>query len=296
MPTPTTQAELLLDMQAALGEGAIWNPLTARLNLVDISGKKVHEYDPGTRALRSWSTLEKVSTVVPRRSGGLVVALAGSIAALNTANGEVTFLAKPAEHDPAQCRFNDGKCDPQGRLWAGTMSVTEKKGQGALYCFAPGASPRRVLTDIGISNGLVWSLDGTQFYYIDSLTAKIDAFDFDPASGNLTHRRTAFAVPDGQGLPDGSTLDAEGMLWICHWDGWRVSRWDPVRGVCLAVIKVDAPQVTSCAFGGPDLKTLYITSAREGMTAEQLAKAPASGGLFVCHPGVAGIPAGVYAG
>ena len=137
MALSTTKADLLLDLKAELGEGAIWNPLTSRLNFVDIAGRKVYEYDPATGGQRSFATPEKVGTVVPRRQGGLVVALAGGLAALDPESGRLEPLDTPAEHDASQCRFNDGKCDPQGRLWAGTMSLTNKREQGARSTVSP---------------------------------------------------------------------------------------------------------------------------------------------------------------
>jgi len=289
-------AELVLDLKASLGEGAIWNPMTRSLCFVDIVGRRVFDFDPARGTHRSFETPEMVGTVVPRRGGGLMLAMIRGLARVDAGDNEVRFVASPDGHDPSLCRFNDGKCDPQGRLWAGTMSLSSIRRAGALYCFAEGARPRRALTEVSVSNGLAWSLDGRSFYYIDSPTRRVDAFSFEPESGELGGRRTAIEFPPGIDMPDGSTIDSEGMLWIAHWDGGCVSRWDPGTGRELGRVAVPAPKVTSCAFGGEGLDTLFITSARIDMTPEQLTRAPLSGGLFACTPGVTGIPAFCYAG
>jgi sugar lactone lactonase YvrE len=289
-------ADLVLDLKNDLGEGAIWNPMTQNLCFIDITGRRVYDYDPANGLLHSFATPEMVGTVVPRRRGGLVLSIERGMAAADPRNGEIRLLAAPAEHDPLRCRFNDGKCDPQGRFWAGTMSLTSEPNAGALYCFDSRHTSRRVLTEVSVSNGLAWSLDGKTFYYIDSPTRRVDAFSFDPDSGELSGRRCVIALPPGEDMPDGCTIDSEGKLWIAHWDGGRVSRWDPDTGREIGSVAVPAPRVTSCAFGGDRLETLYITSARVGMTAEGLARAPLSGGLFSCSPGVAGMPAFCYAG
>lgn len=289
-------AELVLDLRADLAEGPVWNASTRRLNFVDITPGRIHDFDPATGRRHAIEVGAMVGCVVPRAGGGLVAALADGAWAIDLESGQKSFLTAPAGHDAARCRFNDGKCDPQGRLWAGTMGLHHERGAGALYCFDSATTVRCVLRDVSISNGLAWSLDGATLYYIDSPTRRVDAFDFDPKTGTLSNRRAAITLPAGADVPDGCTLDAEGMLWIAHWGGGCVTRWNPETGRQLATIHVPAPQVTSCAFGGDDWATLYITTARRGLDAAQLAAFPRAGGIFACKPGVGGRAADLFAG
>ena len=153
-----------------------------------------------------------------------------------------------------------------------------------------------MLRDVGNSNGIVWSRDRRTFYYIDTPLLRVDAFDYDNATGAITNRRTVIAIPPDLGRPDGSTLDAEGMLWIAMWEGWGLTRWNPQTGVLLQSVRLPVARVTSCAFGGPGLDTLYVTSSGQGLTAEQLGAQPLAGGLFRMRPGVSGLRAQAYAG
>ena len=288
--------ELALDARAALGEGAIWNESLQRLHWVDIAGHRVFTFDPATGENHAADVGAMVGTVVPRARGGLMLALHQGFAALDPATGRVRPLPPPPEHDPAKARFNDGKCDPAGRFWAGTMSFVKGRALGALYRLDPDGAQRVMLRDVRTSNGIVWSLDRRTMYYIDTPLMRVDAFDYDEATGAIAARRPALAIPPGIGRPDGSTLDAEGMLWIAMWAGGRVTRWNPRTGELLRTIRVPAGNVTSCAFGGPRLDTLFITTARDGLTEAQLAAQPLAGGLFRIRPGVPGLPAPAYAG
>jgi sugar lactone lactonase YvrE len=237
-----------------------------------------------------------VGCVLPRASGGFVAGLADGLWEIHGKSGAKKLLVAPPGHDPVRCRFNDGKCDPQGRLWAGTMSLQSEPGLGALYCFPSANQVRRELAGVSVSNGLAWSLDGRTLHYIDSPTRRIDAFDFDSDSARISNRRPAITLPAGTDRPDGCTLDAEGMLWVAHWGGGCVTRWNPTNAQHLATISVPAPHTTSCAFGGANYDTLYITTARRGLSAEQLAQFPESGGIFACRPGTCGSPAQAFAG
>lgn len=290
-------AELVLDVRTDLGEGPLWDGRARCLRFVDIVAGHIQRFDPATRTLRTLAAGGMVGCVAPRASGGLVAARADGLCAIDDAPaGPPRFLLAPAEHDATRCRFNDGKCDPQGRLWAGTMGLQGERGAGALYCFPSAGEARCVLRDVSISNGLAWSLDGATLYYIDSPTRRVDAFDFDAANATLHNRRPAVVLPPGPDVPDGCTLDAEGMLWVAHWDGGCVSRWDPRRGIQLATVAVPAPRVTSCCFGGPALEVLYITTARRGLDAAQLAQCPAAGGVFAVEAGTIGLPAVAWRG
>ncbi len=289
-------AELVIDAKATLGEGAIWHAQKQRLYWVDILAGHVHIYDPVTNRNRTIEVGQPVGTVVPRRSGGVIVAVRHGFASLDLESGALHVLCE-VEHDLPNNRFNDGKCDPAGRLWAGTMSMHgEEPGAGSLYCLEQDHSVRRMLTGVTVSNGIVWSLDQSTMYYIDTPTLEVTAFDYDVATGSISRPRAVVRIPKDQGLPDGMTIDAEGMLWIAHWGGSQVSRWDPASGQQIQAVHVPTPLVTSCAFGGSNLDELYITTARIGLDETALREQPHAGGLFRAYPGVRGVEAVEFAG
>jgi sugar lactone lactonase YvrE len=287
-----TAVQLLLDAQAKLGEGAIWDGRQQQLLWIDILGKSLHVFDPITGKDRAIDVGQFIGTVVPRRAGGAMVAVYDGFAALDLVTGKLEFITDP-EADLPDTRFNDGKCDPAGRFWAGTMSLKGVNEAGSLYVLDANHSVRRMVTGVSVSNGIVWSRDARTMYYIDTRLQRVDAFDYDLATGNITNRRVAIPIPADQGHPDGMTIDAEGMLWIAHWDGRRVTRWNPLTGQLLQTIQVPVARVTSCAFGGPQLDTLYITTAQPAKTDPAQ---PNAGGLFAAKPGVCGLPAFEYAG
>jgi sugar lactone lactonase YvrE len=287
--------ELVLDAKATLGEGAIWHARRQLLYWVDILEGQLHVYNPANRLDRAVDLGQYVGTVVPRTQGGLMLALHHGLAALDLDTSQLNILHDPERHVPGN-RFNDGKCDPAGRFWAGTMSTDGEAGQGSLYVLDRDHSLRRALAGVSTSNGLAWSLDGRVMYYIDTPTRIVAAFDFDVGSGSIANRREAIVIPPEHGYPDGMTIDAEGMLWIAHWGGSRVTRWDPAASRLLQTLPLPVTLVTSCAFGGPSLDELYVTSARTGLDAEALAAQPTAGGLFRARPGVAGTTAFEFAG
>lgn len=296
MNPPSANADLVIAGPFDLAEGPLWDGAAGRLHFVDITAGRIHTWTPGRDEVRGIEMGTMAGCVVPRAGGGLVAALASGIWGLDVDSGERTFLAKPVEHDAARCRFNDGKCDPQGRLWAGTMGLNAEPGIGALYCFGSASECRQVLANVSVSNGLAWAPDGRTLYYIDSPTRRVDAFDFDPETGHLARRRAAISLPPGPDVPDGCTIDAEGMLWVAHWRGGKVTRWDPRRGLHLTTVTVPAPHVSSCAFGGKNSETLYITTARRGLDPAKLAAWPNSGGIFAFRPGVPGKAADRFRG
>jgi sugar lactone lactonase YvrE len=290
-------AELVLDARAELGEGPGWDAAAGILVWVDILAGQVCLFDPaqdpttagGGQAVKVG---EHVGAAVTRARGGLVLAVRDGFSALDTAADEISMLAVV---DPRpDTRMNDGKCDPDGRFWAGTMRYDEQEGGGALYRLDPDGTVTTVLTGVTTSNGLGWSPDGHTMYYIDTPTRRMDAFEFDPATGALGARRTLTEV-EGTGFPDGMTVDHEGMLWVALWGGSAVHRYTP-QGDLDTVVNLPVTRVTSCAFGGPDGADLYITTARTGLSESALAAQPAAGGLFRCRPGVTGPPATAFAG
>ncbi|GAA4433907.1 hypothetical protein GCM10023188_24170 [Pontibacter saemangeumensis] len=288
-------AELVLDANATLGEGAIWHPTEKRLYWIDIEAAELHLYDPATDKDTLFHTGERPGTVVPVKGGGVLLATQNSIRKLDTETGELTLVAKPL-HDP-QLRFNDGKVDPSGRFWVGTMAYDVQKGAAALYRMDIDKSFHQVLDKVTISNGLVWSADKKTMYYVDSPTLTVQAFDYNDASGAISNGRVTVRIPEAVGgSPDGMAIDTEGKLWIALWGAAAVIRCEPGTGEVLQRVEVPALHVTSVAFGGENLDVLYITSAREGMSPEQLETYPKSGGLFAVKPGVRGVPAEFYAG
>ena len=284
-------ADLILDAKATLGEGAIWHSQKQVLFWVDILGKRFWRFDPATGQQEPFEIGQFVGTIVPRRTGGVLLALHRGLASYNLDAKQLTMLCDPESGKP-ELRFNDGKCDPAGRFWAGTMPTEGRGPAGSLFCLFTDLRCERKLSDVWCSNGIVWSLDRRTMYYIDTHFGTVDAFDYELETGAISNRRVAITIPPDTGHPDGSTMDAEGMIWVAHWGGARVTRWDPRTGKLLATVTVPAQQVSSCAFGGPKLDRLYITTARRGLEATD----PLAGGLFCADVGVKGLEAFEFAG
>ena len=287
--------ELVVDAHATLGEGPFWDVARHVLYWVDIFEYKLHIYAPGTNADRAIQLDQYVGAVVPRQRGGVMLALHHGFAGLDLETEKITILADPEAQRP-QIRFNDGKCDPAGRFWAGTMALDLAPGMGRLYCLDTDHVVRCMLDNLSISNGINWSLDHKVMYFIDTPTRAIAAFDYDLATGSLANRREVIQVPEEMGLPDGMTIDSEGMLWVGLWGEALVGRWDPSTGRLLQTIELPTRHVTACAFGGPNLDHLYITTARLGLDDRALAGQPHAGGLFRAIPGVRGVALPGFAG
>ncbi len=283
-------ADVALDSRAVTGEGAVWDFRSARLMWVDIPAGELHEFDPSTGTDTTTLIGQTVGAVGLRASGGHVLAVRDGFAAFD--RGRFSILA-PVEQDRADMRMNDGKVDPAGRFWAGTMALDSRSGAGSLYRLDAAHRVERMLAGLSISNGMDWT--DSQMYFIDSLAGGIDAFDFERSRGAIANRRRIVEIPPALGVADGMTLDADGMLWVAIWDGSVVRRYRP-DGRLDAQVRLPVSQPTSCAFGDADLRTLYITSARDELTAEEAAAEPHAGALFACRPGVGGRRAGEYAG
>ena len=287
--------ELVLDARAGLGEGALWDAKRQVLYWVDVLGNELHIYDPASGHDRAIHIGQNVNTVVPRRSGGVMLGVEHGFAGLDLETEQFEIVADP-ERDLPTNGFNDGKCDPAGRFWAGTIALDETPDVCGLYRLDPDLCAHKMLDGITISNGIVWALDHRTMYYIDTPTRRVDAFDYDLETGEIRHRRAAFHIPTEMGSPDGMTIDDEGMLWVALWEGGKVSRWDPAEGRLLQTVDLPASNVTSCAFGGENLDQLYITTARQTLSAEQLERQPLAGGLFRANVGVTGLSAFEFAG
>lgn len=294
------EVELIVDERAIIGEGPWWDSALGVLYWIDIKGKALHAYDPGTERDRRLSLASMPGAVVGRRSGGLVMVMEEGFAFVDPQTGVSSPFLDPEAH-LAGNRYNDGKCDSRGRFWAGTMDDAEKETKGSLYRLDPDLGCKRILGGVGISNGLAFSPDDTLMYYIDTWTRRVDAFDFEVETGVISNRRVAFEVPESMGGPDGMTIDEDGMLWVALWGGWGVGRWDPRSGRLIEKVDLPVEKVTSCVFGASGrgdaaLDRLYMTTASIGLGPDDLRRQPAAGGLFVLEPGVKGLPATPFAG
>ncbi|MQA07340.1 MAG: SMP-30/gluconolactonase/LRE family protein [Pseudonocardiaceae bacterium] len=268
------------EIVAELGEGPCWDASSGTLLWVDIDGGLVHRTDPSSAETSTLELSPPVSAVLPTADGGLLVARKNRLVLLDP---ERTVAGVPEE--PA-IRFNDGKCDPRGRLWIGTMNTDRARGTAALYRLDAGELVT-VLEGVTISNGLGWSPDGRTMYYADTPTLRVDAFDYDPETGELSGRRP-FVDLDGQGgRPDGLTVDTDGGVWIALVGGGALHRYLP-DGKLDAVVSLPVTHPTSCAFGGPELAELYVTTSRALVPEDERAAQPLAGRLFRLATGATG--------
>lgn len=271
------------------GEGPLWDHRRGRLLWVDFPAGDIHTFDPQPAADTAVNVGQPVGAVGLSAAGGLVAALRDGFGFLPEESGRITELIEVAKPHPAG-RLNDGRCDCGGRFWAGTVTPAHEPGRSALFCLRRSGSGYNVsvaLRGVTTSNGLDWSPDNRRMYYIDSMTRRIDLFDFDEEHGTVSNRRPFVEVPRGDGLPDGMTVDAEGYVWVALIRGGTVRRYTP-RGEIDMEISLPVTLVTSCTFGGPHLDELYITTARHRLKPEESAAQPHAGGLFVCRPGPVG--------
>lgn len=254
---------------------------------VDIEGYKLLQFNPSTDETKNWVFSEMIGAAVPKKNGGLLLAMEKGLATFNLESEQLTKLGV-LENDNSSIRFNDGKVGPDGNFWIGTMEKNCAPEMGDFFRVTSDLKSSLQIPNTSVSNGLAWSSDKRTFYYIDSPTFEIRAFDF--ANGTISNLEKVIEIPQEYGSPDGMSIDEEDMLWVAHWGGNCVRRWNPKTAEVLTKIEVDAPHVTSCCFGGKDLKTLYITTARSGLSDDMLEEYPLSGGLFVYESNVKGTP------
>lgn len=289
MPSAIITAELLSDARAVIGEGPVWDARERRLIWVDIAGGIIHKLDPRTGVTNDIDAGQPVGAVALCEEGGLIAAVKSGFGIVEPGSTTLREVL-PIEESRTQNRMNDGKCDCHGRFWAGTLAIDHTPEMGTLYRLerVNGAfvAPA-VLHDVTISNGLDWSPDNRLMYYIDSPTQRIDVFDFDAETGSLRNRREFVEISGADGLPDGMTVDADGCLWVALFRGGKVRRYTAAGRIDMEV-KVPVTLVTSCAFGGPDLDELYVTTARHRLTPAEAAEQKTAGGVFVCRPGPTG--------
>jgi sugar lactone lactonase YvrE len=287
-----SNVQCVADVHAVLGEGPLWVAGEQALYWLDIKGRKIFRLDEKGELSR-WPTPFQVGSIASRSEGGFIAGTDQGIAEINLSTGRLQVLFNPEEELPHN-RFNDGKVDRQGRFWAGTMDDRERGSAGTLYRIDPSLHWTVVDSHYGITNGPAFSPDGRLMYHSDTLRRVTYAFDLD-TEGNASNRRVFLQFGEADGHPDGMTVDSDGCLWIAFWGGWCVRRFSPA-GELRQTIKVPVEQPSSCAFGGPDLDRLYITSATKSLDERALAMQPKAGGLFMVIPGVRGLEEAPFAG
>nr|AFK11276.1 regucalcin [Callorhinchus milii] len=284
-----------------IGECPFWEVKESSLVYVDVTGQKVCKWNTVTNKVKTVCVDAPIGSVVPRRSGGYALALGTRFAFLDWDKECVTDIAH-VDKDKGNNRFNDGKVDPAGRFFAGTMGMEIRPAelelkQGSLYTLQADHSVVKHFDQVDISNGLDWSPDHKVFYYIDSLSFTVDAFDYDLQSGKLSNRRAVYKLEAEEAIPDGQCIDEEGKLWVACYNGGRVLRIDPETGKRIQTVKLPVDKTTSCCFGGRDYFELYVTSASDAMDEEWLKRQPQAGGIFkITGLGVKGFAPHSFAG
>lgn len=274
-----------------LGESPLWHPVEECLYWVDIVAATLYRLKKDG-SMKKFTMPSEIGSIAWSGNEGLIAALSDRFVFINTKTGDIQTIALPLQGIKG-VMFNDGKCDRQGRFWAGTKDIEEKRPLGSLYCLEKEGKVAEMLNGFTVSNGIAWNLDNSLMYICDSPARHIYQYEFDPINGCLGQVKVFVQVPEGEGFPDGLTVDSEGYLWSCHWDGWRITRYSPT-GEVDSVIPMPIPRPTSCCFGGPELKTLYVTSASIGLSAAKLADAPQSGQIFAIELDVKGLPESAY--
>ncbi|MEH6435027.1 SMP-30/gluconolactonase/LRE family protein [Massilia sp. DD77] len=288
----TEKFDVLHDTPMLVGESAIWHEVESALYWVDINGLSVHRVHPASGKYSSWKMGSEPSALAIDGDNNLVVATRRGLLHLNTTDGSETPIAD-APYDVSKVRFNDGRVDPAGRFWIGTMYEPRDQPAAEMYVLDHGQLRRAWSGGMTNSNGLAWSLDGRTMFHADTTTHRIDCYDYDLATGTQSKQRTLLTFPTDKsapgygGRPDGATVDSEGAYWVAMFEGGRVLRISP-SGEILREIIVPARCPTSIAFGGVDLRTMYITTASHGRSAQELAEYPLSGKVLCTRVDVAG--------
>jgi sugar lactone lactonase YvrE len=275
-----------------LGESPIWDHRENALFWVDINGCQLHRLTVENGSHHSWDMPDKLTSIGLKQGGGLVATLKSALVAIELPSGKITWLNELLK-DTENLRFNEGKCDRQGRYWAATMDIHGKAPTGVLYQFDHKARETKRDANFAISNGIGWSPDNKIMYFTDTVARKIFQYDFDPQSGSVANRRLFTTTPVDAGLPDGLAVDSHGYLWSAHSYGWRITRYAP-DGEIARVIPMPISRPTSCCFGGKNLNILYVTSARGNLSDADLQQGPDSGGVFAINTEVTGIPEVCY--
>lgn len=279
MSIQSVRAEPVLAQNAVLGECPVWDDRQNLFYWVDILSGNLFRYDPQQNKNNVFDIGEHIGSFALREKGGAILALKSGFAFYDFQSNRIERMINPESH-LSNHRFNDGKCDPYGRFWSGSLSYDVAKGAGSLYALSTIGTVETKLKNLTIPNGMAWHAGRKKFYFIDSSDRKVYEFDYDLQSGSIKNRTTLFEFPPSGPLPDGMTIDSDGYLWVALYNGYKVVRINPVSAEIEFKVELPVPQVTSCTFGGKNLNELYITTAREHMTKEEIAKVPLSGALF----------------
>lgn len=300
---PDSRVRVAVATPSRVGESPLWHPREQCLYWVDIPGRLLNRFDPATGAQRQWPLDAEPGCCAPMDDAGMLLAMRDGLWRFDTRSATRAPLTTPPPYDPAHERFNDGKCDPQGRLWVGTIWEPRNGPRAALYRFAGGALDR-IAGNVTVSNGLAWSPDGATMYWSDTSAHTVKAFDFDCAGGTPSRprvfarwprKRADQALSTYGGRPDGAAVDAEGCYWVAMFEGQRVLRLSPAGDVLREVV-LPARCPTMPCFGGADLKTVYVTTARENRAAAELVATPLAGCVFAFDVDVPGLPAAFFTG
>ena len=288
--------ELLLKWDAIIGESPLWNVAEQRLYWLDIQRKLIHRLDPATRKNETFELPDLVTCLAFRKAGGLILTMRKQFAFFDPDSGKFEPLAG-VESDQPDNRFNDGRVDPQGRFWAGTMSTKKWTSPvGHFYRFDSSLRPQQMLDKVACSNGVAWSPDGKTMYYTETGKQSIEQFDFDGDTGTIGNRRPfVYVEPSTNSFPDGISVDSEGFVWSNHVGVGLIVRYDPT-GKIERQVQFPAPRATACTFGGANMTTLYVTTSRETMDALQLLAYPLSGSVFAVETGIRGIEPTAFEG
>lgn len=279
--------ELIVDCKNQHGEGVFWNPSDGLVWWTDIEGCALWSFDPSTSQSASHAMSERVCCFAPRASEGLIVAYADRVVLFDPLTRAETLVAQ-FEPENLETRLNDGRTDRQGRLIVGGMNEVSGAPVSSVICIDADLSVRKIIDDVSCANSTCFSPDGATMYFADTPDREIVAYDYDLQSGSVSNRRVHASFKDEPGLPDGSCVDAEGGVWNAEWEGHRVVRVAP-DGTIDRIIDVPVWKPTCCAFGGPDLDTLFITTSRLMSDEAALKKEPESGGVFAVKPGIRGV-------
>jgi sugar lactone lactonase YvrE len=288
----TDAIRCIADVRANVGEGPVWVESEQALYWVDNKGNRVFRLRESGE-VESFETPFQICCLAPKSSGGFIAGTDRGFAAVDPAHARFDIIANPEAALPGN-RFNDGKTDAQGRFWSGTMDNAEKATTGSLYKLDPDLRWTKMDSGYHVTNGPAFDPQRGRMYHTDSAPRTIYAFDVS-GSGDLGGKRVFLQFGEADGHPDGMTVDSRGDLWVCFWDGWCLRRISP-EGEVLDRIAMPVQRPTSCAFGGPDLDRLYVTSARKGLDAESLAMQPCAGGLFLVETDSRGVAQAPFAG
>ena len=288
------QANCIFPDHALLGEAPLWDSEANQLLWLDLREGTLQVGTPESGAVSQYQLPQRATSIVRRLQGGLLLTTETGFGVMQSPSEQITLLDIPRVC-PQGCRFNDGKCDTEGRFWVGTLALDGSPGRGCLYRLDPDGSVITAATGMHISNGIGWGPDNKRMYVTDSGARTIYQYDFDSRSGSIENRRVYYEHDDETAVPDGLCVDEDGFVWTALWEGWQVLRLDP-DGAVASAIDLPVPKPTSCAFGGEDMRTLFVTSARTGLSNSALEQAPLSGSAFSIATSTRGLSVGSYGG